>query len=290
MYFLAFLSAVFLPLNSLGSKLNKTKGNAKIISISFLVGGAAIVSWLVCLVSRQTVTPDMYLYAAIFSVLYIATLLIGYLAYAKGPLSITSTFSNASLVVIVLANTLLFNEELSLLSVIAIAGTLISLTLLSMPEKSKSAAVPFNFLWLLLCIGLLLGNSAISISIKFRQSNANGSNAFAFMALCYSFAFVVSVCTYAFIQLRKPTYKSDLQSVKRSAAAVALQMTGNVGSNLLVTFLSSRIIASVLYPVNMGGGLVLAVICGFIFFKEKLTLKNSTGIVLGIISLILLNI
>lgn len=296
MYFLVLLSAFFLPLNSIGAKLNRTKEKAKLLGISFLVGGAAATSWLVCLLVKQTVTGDMYLYAAVFAVIYIATLLIGFLAYAKGPLSVTSTFANASLVVIVLANTLLFKEELRLLSALSILGTLISLLLLSMPEKAEPkvekerSASSVHLLWLLLCIALLLGNSAISISIKFRQIHANGSNAFAFMALCYTFSFIASLVAYAVSQCKRPTLKNDFESVRNNASAIVLQMVGNVGSNLLVTFLSSRVVASVLYPVNMGGGLVLAVVCGFIFFREKLTVRSGIGIILGILSLILLNI
>ena len=69
MYFLVLLSAFFLPLNSIGAKLNRTKEKAKLLGISFLVGGAAVTSWLVCLLVKQTVTGDMYLYAAVFAVI-----------------------------------------------------------------------------------------------------------------------------------------------------------------------------------------------------------------------------
>ena len=67
-------------------------------------------------------------------------------------------------------------------------------------------------------------------------------------------------------------------------------MVGNSGANLLVTFLSSNVDAAILYPISMGGGLVLTVLAGFTFFKEKKTFVDLTGIVIGLMSMILLNI
>lgn len=290
MYLLLILSALFSPLNSIGCKLNKTTSAGKFLSVSVLVCGASIISWIICLIAKQVVTADMFIYALIFALLYLITTLATYLAYEKGSLTITTLFSNSSLVVIILVSTLFFDEKLSPLIIVGIIGTLISLTLLTIPEKTPSKTVSFNFLWLFLCLCVLLGNSSLSLTVKFRQINGGGANAFAFIALCYSFTFVFSILVYAISQLKTRSLPTDFNVLRQNKLSLLLQIVGNSGSNLLVTFLSSRINASILYPVNMGIGLVLTVLCGFIFFKEKPTVKNIAGIVLGVVSLILLNL
>ncbi|MBP3436420.1 MAG: hypothetical protein J6K61_00735 [Clostridia bacterium] len=291
MYLLTFLSALFLPLNNIGTKLNKTEGNAKILSITCTtcIGGA--LSWLVCFVLKERVTADMFLFAVLFALFFIGATLSALNAYTKGSLSATSLFGNASLVVVVLFSTFYFKEALGALSIVGVLGTLVSLALLSLPdEKTAGKRQGFNLVWLLLCLGMLLSNSLLSISSKLRQSIANGENAFAFMALCYSFTFVLSLLVYACLQTKKHTFSDDFVKIKQNVLPIAIQATGNTGSNLLVTYLASRVNATVLYPVNMGGGLVITVLCGFIFFKDKPNLKNIVGIIFGIVSLILLNL
>ena len=292
MYFLTFLSALFLPLNNIGAKLNKTDGSAKILSIAFLVGLAGVISWCLCLFCKQTVTKDMFLYALLFALFYIVGTMCGLTAYQKGSLSGTSLFSNASLVVVVLFSTLYFKEPLTPISIIGVLGVLTALVLLSLPDEkpSNDEKRGFNFVWLLLCIGMLACNSLISICSKLRQTSAGGENAFAFMAVCFTFTFVLSIITYAVWQIKNRSAKDDFLSLKNSLCPLCVQAVGNTGSNLLVTFLTSRVNASILYPVNMGGGLVITVLCGFIFFKDKPNLKNIVGILLGITAMILLNL
>lgn len=291
MLFLTVLSAIFLPFNNIGSKLNKTSRSVKFLCVSCVTCIAGVISWIVCAVTRQRVTLDMLPFAAIFAVLYVLGVISAYLAYEKGSLAGTSLFANSSLVIVVLFSTFAFNEEFTVLSAIGIAGTLVSLTLLSLPEKSADSEKPkFNWGWLLLCLGVLLFNSLISITAKARQMQAGGENPFAFMALCFSFTFVVSLATYLIATAKKHSLKSDLLEIKSNAPALTMQAFGNCGSNLLVTFLTSRVSASLLYPINMGGGLVLTTLCGFIFFKERPTVKNILGISLGIAAIVILNL
>ncbi|MBE7067715.1 MAG: hypothetical protein E7381_00280 [Clostridiales bacterium] len=295
MYLLVFVSAIFLFLNNLGGKTNKSEGAGNILNITLVVGAASLASWLICLITKQSVTKDMFLFAGIFAVLFITGMIAMYKAYTCGSMSATSLFGNASLVVVVLFSALYFGDTMNVFKIIGVIGVLVSLTLLTLPEKSKDkqesvTKQPFNIVWLLLCLYILFINSAISIAGKFRQTQVGGANPFAYMALCYTMTFVLGIVAYAIMQCKKNTLKTDFENVKQCIPSLAMQTIGNAGSNLLVTFLSTQVNGAILYPVNSGVGLILTVLCSFIFFHEKKTWLKILGIVLGVVAIVLLNL
>ena len=54
--------------------------------------------------------------------------------------------------------------------------------------------------------------------------------------------------------------------------------------------LSSDISAIVIFPITMGSSIIIGVIIGWMWFKEKLTFKSALGVLGTIVSLILINI
>lgn len=295
MLFLAFLSAFFMPLNSLGAKMNRSDGNARVLSIGILTGLSGVIAWLVALIAKNRVTSDMFLYAVLFAVIFVATTVMGLKAYTCGPLVGTALFSNASLIIVVLFSTFYFHEPFGLLRGVGVAGVCIALVLLTLPdnssnEKAEKQKEKIKLGWLLLCIAMMIGNSLISIVSKIQQTNTGGGNAFAYMALAYSLTCAVSFLAYMVTQIKSNTLKRDVSIIQENGKGIAVQTVGNTGANLLVSFLSSRVNGAILYPVNMGGGLVLTTVVGFVFFKEKKTWKNVGGILLGIVGLLLLSL
>lgn len=286
---LVFVSAIFLFLNNLGTKLNKVKGSGKLLSIVLLVGVASILSWGTALIARERVTKDMLPYSLLFAVVFVVGVLCAYQAYDRGSMGATSLFGNSSLVVVVLFGVLFYDEPFGWMQIVGVLGVLFALTMLALPEQ-KEEGKSFNWLWLVFCLVILFSNSSLSVASKFRQKTVGGANPFAYMAFCFTMTFVVSAITYAITQFKNNTLKEDLLSAKENALPLTVQTVGNTGSNLLVTFLSSRVDGSLLYPVNMGLGLIITVLCGFIVFKEKPTWKNVTGIAVGVVAIILLNI
>ena len=286
---LVFVSAIFLFLNNLGTKLNKVKGSGKLLSIVLLVGVASILSWTTALIAKESVTIDMIPFSLLFAVVFVVGVLCAYQAYDRGSMGATSLFGNSSLVVVVLFGVIRYDEAFGWMQIVGVLGVLFALTMLALPEK-KEEGKSFNLAWLFFCFVILFSNSSLSVASKFRQETVGGANPFAYMALCFSMTFVVAAATYAVTQIRNYTLKEDFLSAKENALPLTVQTVGNTGSNLLVTFLSSRVDGSLLYPVNMGLGLIITVLCGFIVFKEKATWKNVTGIVVGVAAIILLNI
>ena len=67
MYILLILSAVFLFLNNLGARNNKSEGAGSLLNVTLVVGVAGVLAWITCLISSQTVTSNMFLFAVVFA-------------------------------------------------------------------------------------------------------------------------------------------------------------------------------------------------------------------------------
>ena len=286
---LVVLSAVFLFLFNLGTKINKAEGFGSFLNVTVMFGAAGIISWIVCLFSGNAITADMLPFAAAFAVMVTVSMISSYVAYEKGSVAGTALFSNAGLIVVIVFSVLFFKEELNALKIIGITGVLTALTFLSLPED-RSGGSKANVVWLALCILILLNNSGISIVGKIRQKNVGGQDPFGYMALCYTLAFALSAVTYFVANVKRKSLKKDAVLLRSCVPSLIFQIVGSAGSNLLVTYLSAIVDASILYPISMGGGLVLTILAGFIVFKEKKTILRISGVTIGIVSMILLSI
>ena len=60
--------------------------------------------------------------------------------------------------------------------------------------------------------------------------------------------------------------------------------------NLLVMVASLTIEKSVMFPLISAGGIVLTWIISVFLYKEKLSMKQNIGLVLGIVSIVFLNL
>ena len=291
MFFLIILTGIFLFLYNLGAKSNKANGSGRFLNLTIMVGIASIISWIVVIFSKESVTNDMLIYAFFFAILFMIAVICSYKAYENGSMSGTTIFSNGQLPLIALFGMIFYDEPCTILRIVGLIGILVALVFLTMSEEnSNKKDVKFNYTWLLFCLGIVACNTTISILSKIRQSNVGGENPFAYMALCYTFTFIVCLVVYSISQIKNNTIKNDLENVKLCSGSLLLQGFGNAGANLLVMFLISNIDVSLVYPIEIGVGLILSVLWGFIVLKEKKTFQKILGTILGMASIIILSI
>ncbi len=60
--------------------------------------------------------------------------------------------------------------------------------------------------------------------------------------------------------------------------------------NLLVIILSLKMSASLMFPIISAGGIITTVLVSIFIYKEKLSVYQKIGIVLGTLSIIFLNL
>ena len=294
MQFLAIFTAVFLLCNQLGLKLNHNTGKGRILAVAVCTGTAAAISLLVASLKGEGYRADMLPYSVVYACIYFVCTLCCYKAYELGPVAGVALFSSAGLVFTVLFGVFVYDEPFGWLSRTGVACMLVALTCLSLPERIQGRATqekkPYNRLWILLGIFIMLANSGGAILLKVRQTKAGGEDAFAFISLCYVFICLISSLTYAIVGCKQKGIRQDFTDLKNHVGAITLQTAGNAGTNMLATYLSTRIDGAVLYPVQSGGGFVLTVLFGFCFFKERVTVWKIIGLILGVGAIVLLNL
>ncbi|MBQ9357938.1 MAG: EamA family transporter, partial [Abditibacteriota bacterium] len=110
--------------------------------------------------------------------------------------------------------------------------------------------------------------------------------------LGYFFSVIVSLIIFAVLRrTEKPegfTFKGFF--TPSMYGFILLAGASNFIMNYIVVLLATRMDGSIVYPVVMGGGPVVATIAARVVFGEELNPKKITGILLGVLAIVLLNL
>ena len=103
------------------------------------------------------------------------------------------------------------------------------------------------------------------------------------IALAITFA-TVMICAVCFEK------KSIFVHIKRGALTYTICGAANGVVNYLVMVLSTRMNASVMFPIISAGGIIMASILSMTVYKEKLSNVQKIGLCLGVMAIVVLNI
>lgn len=147
-------------------------------------------------------------------------------------------------------------------------------------EKTK-----IRFKWILYVLLAAVGNGMCSVFQKMQQVRFDGAykNELMIIALV---AGAIGLSIVALVQERDEI----MPCVKAGWLFAILGGVCNGIVNLFVMILSGKMSASLMFPTISAGGIVVTYIISKYFYKESLTKKQFVGFVLGIVSVILLNL
>ena len=160
---------------------------------------------------------------------------------------------------------------------------IISLFLINFEKKMEKPQITFK--WLIYIVLAFLGNGFCSTVQRIQQIECEGKfkNEFMVVALLISFlVFMVLTILY--------DRKDLLVNVKKGFISCFICGISNGVVNLFVIILSLSMAASVMFPIISAGGIIFSAITAIFLFKEKLSKLQYLGLVIGIISVIFLNI
>ncbi len=197
-------------------------------------------------------------------------------------LTVTSVATRMSFIIPMLFSIIYYNEETNIVKTTGISLA-ISAVLLSSIKKNNNHV---KGKYILLPLILFLGAGIIDSSIKYCQHQFQMPE---ISAIFTGFLFFISFLFGLFILFAKRTYIRDVTRIKVIIAGILLG-TFNYGSIFfLVNALSkSGIDSSVVFGINNTGIVALSVMTGITMFKEKITLINWLGVILGIIAIFIL--
>ena len=141
--------------------------------------------------------------------------------------------------------------------------------------------------WLVLVLTAMLTSSFGSIVQK-----VLGESAFSGYNRAYTSGAYLVAAVLAFIVYKIQKSKGEGKTFKIGKSAIFHAFSIGVVLAIYVVinvYALSTVEGTFLFPTYAGGTIVFSALSGFIFFKDKLSLKQITGIILGVIAVVLMN-
>lgn len=211
---------------------------------------------------------------------FIFTYLLMTASSQRSGVTVTSLSSKLSVVLPILAGVIMLGEKLNFVATLGIVLALVALVLVL--ERKKDSGERNNRSWLLpVCI--FFGTGTGDILMKITEQQNSGDDLGFMIAFIYFVALVFGVIIVIW----------DIASGKSKWQWKSA--LGGIGLGVINFFSTSSVYHAmrsfdnvVLFPIYNIGVVSLTALVGWLFFKEKLTLKNYIGLVIAVIAVVLI--
>ena len=209
-------------------------------------------------------------------------------ALKSGVMVLAAMAGSAGLLLPCIAGIFMFNEPMKPMQFIGIALLIFSGWLLIGYSKEQTGS--FTPRTLLLLIGSMLSNGSVMLAQKMFSKYLPDTSASIFSFLTFGL-----IGIGMFIGL-VPSLLSQSGRAKIAAVPKPVFLYGTISSiillaiNQLATLAGRNVPSAIMFPINDGGATIITAITAAIFFKEKLTVRSVCGLILGIGSLIVINL
>ena len=209
-------------------------------------------------------------------------------ALKSGVMVLAAMAGSAGLLLPCIAGIFMFNEPMKPMQFIGIALLIFSGWLLIGYSKEQTGS--FTPRTLLLLIGSMLSNGSVMLAQKMFSKYLPDTSVSIFSFLTFGL-----IGIGMFIGL-VPSLLSQSGRAKIAAVPKPVFLYGTISSiillaiNQLATLAGRNVPSAIMFPINDGGATIITAITAAIFFKEKLTVRSVCGLILGIGSLIVINL
>ena len=223
-------------------------------------------------------------YAVLFAILYALASITTMLAIkTTAPSSLTSLIISYSLIIPTLYGLIALSEPITVYLVIGIILLLISLAFINVESKKEDKKITFK--WLIFALVAFLTNGFCTAVSKQVVLDLGGDIISEFLAV--SLLIVVSITTIVALIVENKQFPKNF---KNSLLYACGSGVGNGVANRFTMLLAVTIPASIMFPIISAGGIILTTCISLFFLKEKLSIWQIIGFILGIGALVFLNI
>lgn len=220
-------------------------------------------------------------YSVAFALCYIITIVCSTKAMSCGPLSLSSLVISYSLMLPTFYGLIFLKDSVEIGLIPGILLLVVSLIFINKKNDSKNISAK----WLFLIFLAFLGNGTCSIIQKMQQLRFEATLKNEFMIIALLMVAVVSFLLS--LKREKQHIKMCVQKGWGPALLCGL-MNGFVNS--FVMLLYSRLPLSYIFPIISSGSIIVAFFVSRFIYKEHLTRMQLLGFILGICSVICLNL
>ena len=226
---------------------------------------------------------EMLPYALGFAASYFLSIIFSFLAIKEGPLSLTSLAISYSLIIPTFWGLIFDGDEAGVWLYLGLILLFVSILLINAKKSDGEGKITLK--WAVFALISLVGNGACSTIQPMQSRVFLGAYDSTFMVIALISVFL-GLCAFAFFKERGEI----VPSLKCGALLMVLCGAANGMVNLLVMVASAKVNNSVMFPIISAGGIVLTWLVSVFLYKEKLEKKQNIGMLLGVISIIFLNL
>ena len=251
---------------------------------SFTAASALISAFIFFIASGGTLefSAEMIVYSALFAIAHCTATVSSFLAIRTGSLSLTSLIVQYSLIIPTFCGFIMFDEPLKPTLFIGIAILLVSLIFINFEGKQEKK---ITLKWCVFVLLAFAGNGALSVIQKVQQIKFDGLYKSEFMIVALLITVVILIVFALFSEKNQITY-----NLKSGALWYTICGLANGAVNFLVLVMSNKMPASVMFPIISAGGIIITALVSIFVYKEKLSVLQKISMLLGIISIIILNL
>jgi len=250
-------------------------------SVLFLCGAVALV--LFGKISFGVVAYQTLIYAAVYAILLIFAQWFYTAALAKGNTALCSTVYSLGFILPTLSGAILWAEAFSFLDLLGIMCAISAVIVSGLKSQAKEKATK-SYYFIPLVIAML-ASGGLGIVQKLQQKSAYAEQKSIFLLIAFTLAAVIS---FIFSLFAKKQGDPPFRPRKLAVASCVGLFFGCC--NLINTSLAGLLDSAIFFPTLNIGVILLSMICGVIFFKEKISKKELAVLILGGLSILLLNL
>ncbi len=252
---------------------------------------------LLCIIGFEGFNLPTVLCAIVSAILFAVDLYAGIEAVKGTSLVVCNMFALGGLFVPCVLGIFLFNEPMSVGQWFGLVIFFVSIYFLSAKadEEEKLKKKLFTVRTLIMLVLCFLSNGLIMVVQKYFALLVPNRNEAMYSFLTFIISALILYVSMAVLALTQTkTSGKTLQKIEKlsgsllicgGALAIAL-----FAVNVIITTLASVVPSAILFTVSSALSIVITCIVGAVGFKEKLTVKNIIGLVLGFISIIIVNV
>lgn len=284
---MAYLYLTLAVLGIAAQSITKKVSSSKGVGGKFIFSAVSVLATLLFFIVRSgfrfSFTPEYTPYTLAFALTYGGSIIFSFFAIMTGPLSLTALINSYSLVLPTVFGMIYYKEEGSLPLFIGIALLTVSLVLVNMSGKSETGRI--RPIWIFFSTVSFLSNGICTIAqnMHSRAFGGVGSNEFMTNSLI-----LVTVLLFALVLIgERRVFLKNLRGGWHLMVGCGL---ANGLSNMFVIMCAVVLNASVMYPIISAGGIIISSLVSIFAYREKLSVPQYAGLLLGIGAVVLCSI
>lgn len=257
------------------------KSNCDAILFNIVCGVGSVVFFL-CTGCGLKISAFSMIMALVFAAVTALAQYFSLMAMSAGSMSYSVLFTYLGMLIPTLFGMIAYKQPVSILQTVGLLMMLVTLYLGAGIKKGEK----FNLKWFLFALGSFAMWGMVGVIQQIHQNSeyADEMNAF----LLWSFIFMTIMFAVIYLIMSKQEKNYHLKSRATIPSLISGVIIGAV--NLINLYLSGKLPSIVVFPILNGGVIILSGLAALVLFKEKLSKQQYLGMILGTVSVCLLNL